>query len=88
MRLFGVTMVRNEADVIEAYVRHNLTVLDGLVVIDPPGVLVELDVCRTECETPIQEDLSSLCGRISPNRGRLRTSLETQKAELGALPRE
>ena len=34
MRLFGVTMVRNEADVIEAFVRHNLTVLDGLMVID------------------------------------------------------
>src|SRR4029450_6867217 len=34
MRLFGVTMVRNEADIIEASVRHNLSVLDGLVVID------------------------------------------------------
>lgn len=34
MRRFGVVMVRNEADVIEASVRHNLTVLDGLVVID------------------------------------------------------
>jgi hypothetical protein len=34
VRLFGVMMVRNEADVIEASVRHNLTVLDGLVVID------------------------------------------------------
>ena len=34
MRLFGVAMVRNEADVIEAFVRHNLTVLDGLAVVD------------------------------------------------------
>ena len=34
MRLFGVTMVRNEADVIEAFVRHNLTVLDGLAIVD------------------------------------------------------
>ncbi|HKW79831.1 MAG TPA: glycosyltransferase family 2 protein [Casimicrobiaceae bacterium] len=34
MRLFGVAMVRNEADVIEAFVRHNLTVLDGLALID------------------------------------------------------
>ena len=34
MRLFGITMVRNEADVIEAFVRHNLSVLDGLVVLD------------------------------------------------------
>jgi glycosyl transferase family 2 len=34
MRLFGVAMVRNEADIVEASVRHNLSVLDGLVVID------------------------------------------------------
>lgn len=34
MRLFGVAMARNEADVIEAFVRHNLSVLDGLVVIE------------------------------------------------------
>jgi glycosyltransferase involved in cell wall biosynthesis len=34
MHLFGVTMVRNEADVIEAFVRHNLSVLDGLVIVD------------------------------------------------------
>jgi hypothetical protein len=48
MRLFGVTMVRNEADVIEAFVRHNLTVLDGLVIVDhgsidgTPGILAKL----------------------------------------------
>jgi hypothetical protein len=34
MRLFGVTMVRNEADIIEAFVRHNLSVLDGLAIVD------------------------------------------------------
>ena len=34
MRLWGVAMVRNEADVIEAFVRHNLCVLDGLAIVD------------------------------------------------------
>ena len=34
MRLIGVAMVRDEADVVEAFVRHNLGVLDHLVVID------------------------------------------------------
>jgi hypothetical protein len=34
MRLFGAAMVRNEADIIEAFVRHNLTVLDGLAIVD------------------------------------------------------
>jgi Glycosyl transferase family 2 len=34
MRLIGVSMVRNEADGIETFVRHNLSVLDGLTVID------------------------------------------------------
>jgi len=34
MRLIGVAMVRNEADIVEAFVRHNLTVLDAMVVVD------------------------------------------------------
>lgn len=34
MNLVGVAMVKNEADVIEAFVRHNLTLLDRLLVID------------------------------------------------------
>jgi glycosyl transferase family 2 len=34
MRLFAATMVRNEADVVEAFVRHNLRFLDGIVIID------------------------------------------------------
>jgi hypothetical protein len=34
MRLFGVAMVRDEVDVIEAFVRHNLGLLDGLAIID------------------------------------------------------
>ena len=34
MRLFGVAMVRNEADVVEAFVRHNLRALDRLLVVD------------------------------------------------------
>lgn len=34
MRLFGVAMVRDEADVVEAFVRHNARILDGLIVAD------------------------------------------------------
>jgi hypothetical protein len=34
MRLIGVAMVKNEADVIEAFVRHNLGMVDRLLVID------------------------------------------------------
>ena len=33
-KVYGAAMVRNEADIIEAFVRHNLTVLDGLAVVD------------------------------------------------------
>ena len=38
MRLFGVAMVRNEADIIEAFVRHNLSVLDGLAIADHDSI--------------------------------------------------
>ena len=34
MKLWGVAMARNEADVIEAFIRHNLTVLDGIAIVD------------------------------------------------------
>jgi hypothetical protein len=38
VRLIGVTMVRNEADIVEASVRHNLGVLDGMVVVEHGSV--------------------------------------------------
>ena len=38
MRLLGVAMVSNEADVIEAFVRHNLRRLDALVVLNHRSV--------------------------------------------------
>lgn len=34
MKIVGVSMVRNEADIVETFVRHNLSLLDGLIVID------------------------------------------------------
>jgi hypothetical protein len=34
MRLTGVVMLRNEADIVEAFVRHNLSLLDHLTVIE------------------------------------------------------
>jgi hypothetical protein len=34
MRIYGSAVVRNEADLIEVFIRHNLTALDGIVVVD------------------------------------------------------
>ncbi len=34
MKLLGAAMLRNEADVVESFVRHNLSLLDALVVVD------------------------------------------------------
>jgi hypothetical protein len=38
MRLVGATIVRDASDIIEAFVRHNLTVLDGLAIVDHGSV--------------------------------------------------
>jgi len=38
MRIIGTCMVSNEADIIEAFVRHNAALLDGLVVIDHASI--------------------------------------------------
>ena len=34
MRLAGVTIVRDECDIVEAFVRHNAAILDRLYVVD------------------------------------------------------
>src|SRR4051812_191935 len=47
--LWGVAMVRNEEDIIEAFVRHNLAFLDGMTLLDhrssdsTPGKLAALE---------------------------------------------
>ncbi len=48
MRLIGIAMLRNEADIVEAFVRHHVALLDQLVLVDhgstdaTPGILQEL----------------------------------------------
>jgi len=49
MKLVGVSMVRNESDIVEAFVRHNLTVLDGLVVVDHGSADATLDILGALC---------------------------------------
>ena len=34
MRLAGITIARNECDIVEAFVRHNEAVLDRLYILD------------------------------------------------------
>ena len=41
MRLIGATTVRNGADIVEAFVRHNLTLLDALAVVDQGSLLAK-----------------------------------------------
>lgn len=49
MRLWGVSMVRNEEDVVEAFVRHNLTRLDGLFVVDHGSADRTLEILDALC---------------------------------------
>lgn len=46
MKLWGVAMIRNEADIVEAFVRHNLTILDGLVVVDHGSTDATMDILK------------------------------------------
>jgi len=51
MKLFGAAMLRNEADIVESFVRHNLSLLDGLLVVDhgsSDGTSEILDALVTE----------------------------------------
>ena len=46
MKVWSVSMVRNEADIIEPWVRHNLAVLDGMAIIDHGSIDPTLDILR------------------------------------------
>jgi Glycosyl transferase family 2 len=47
MKIWGVSMVRNEADIVETFVRHNLAVLDGLIVVDHASADGTLDILKS-----------------------------------------
>jgi len=47
--LWGAAMIRNEADIVEAFVRHNLSILDGLLVIDHGSADPTLDILNALC---------------------------------------
>jgi len=49
VKLWGVSMVRNEEDIVEAFVRHNLTVLDGMLVVDHGSADLTLDILQRLC---------------------------------------
>ena len=33
-KIFSVTMVKNEMDIIESFIRYNLNILDGMIILD------------------------------------------------------
>jgi hypothetical protein len=63
-------MVRNEADIIEAFVRHNLTVLDGLAIVDHGS---------TDATAAI---LAALSAEGLPLRIEVETELEFRQSEI------
>jgi hypothetical protein len=75
MKLWGVAMARNEADVIEAFVRHNLTVLDGLTIADhgstdaTPAILAALSAdglpLRIEVDAELEFRQSEIVTRLA-----------------------
>lgn len=75
MKLWGVAMARNEADVIEAFIRHNLTVLDGLAIVDhgstdaTPAILAALSAeglpLRIEVNTELEFRQSEVVTRLA-----------------------
>jgi len=46
VRLLGAAHVRNEADIVEAFVRHNLVLLDGIAIVDHASVDATPDILR------------------------------------------
>ena len=85
MKLWGVSMVRNEEDIVEAFVRHNLSLLDGLIVVDHGSAdrtlailnvlcaeRMRLVVLRSEAVGYLQAEITTTAAR-KPSRAATRT---------------
>jgi hypothetical protein len=65
VRLLGAAHVRNEADIVEAFVRHNLVLLDGIAIVDHASVDATPDILRAlgwlaNLRVPVRERNASL----------------------------
>ena len=82
MKLWGVSMVRNEEDIVEAFVRHNLSLLDGLIVVDHGSAdrtlailnalcaeRMRLVVLRSEAVGYLQAEITTTAAREAFTRG-------------------
>jgi hypothetical protein len=79
MRLFGITMLRNEADIVEACIRHNLTLLI-LAGLQREGL--PLRVVRDANPAFFQaERMTSAC-RIFAGVGRASSTVRTRRSSV------
>ena len=46
MRRLGTAIVRNEADIVEAFVRHNVALLDGIALVDHGSIDATPDIAE------------------------------------------
>jgi len=87
VKLVGVAMVRNEADIIEAFVRHNLRVLDHLVVIDhgsddaTGGILLRLRGEGLPLTVGVDRSIAFDQGRVVS--AAMRSALAANEADFG-----
>lgn len=49
MKTVGVACVKNEADIVEAFVRHNLFYLDALLILNHAAPTPRALSCRPSC---------------------------------------
>jgi GT2 family glycosyltransferase len=82
--LIGITLVKNECDIIEAFVRYNLRILDGLVILDHESS----DTTRAILQRLQDEGLplAVLSGDEAPLRQALRTNLLLDRVRAARTP--
>jgi len=93
MKLVAVAMVRNEEDIVEAFVRHNLSVLDGMIVVDHGSAdrtlavlnalcaeRLPLVVLRSDAAGYLQAEITTTAARDAFARARARSGVVTTYA--------
>lgn len=83
MKLYGVSMVRNESDIIESWVRYHLQFLDGLLVVDHASVDSTPEILRRLRDEGLSLETTRL-DRSEFDQDRIITGLARDAARDGA----
>lgn len=86
MRIFGISLVKNEEDIIESFVRYNLLIMDHLLIIDNGSTDGTLDILESMIASGLPISVTSDIGDYNQIMIMNHALLEVMHGQYGAIP--